>query len=288
MDEAFSSRNLVLDTRIRDWVLIPIVVVMFLVAIVRHYITKLINTDKKPDIATIKSRSTLTRARRFRANGSHIPLDGFRMRKAFFNAAETGQLSQKLPSSATPMNPLMDPSSLGDMMKKNMAMIIPQFLIMGWVNYFFSGFVIGRLPFGLTLRFKSMVQSGISLTSLDVTYVSSLSWYIITLFGLRGLISIVLGDDNEADDVRLVSSQLGGGTEAEGAEAATGMKPDYAQLFSAEREALELTSHDFSLINSVETRILNTTFQFHESETEIKVAQSHSSSLPKSKPQKRR
>lgn len=33
-----------------------------------------------------------------------------------------------------------------DMMKKNMAMIVPQILIMTWVNYFFSGFVLGKLP----------------------------------------------------------------------------------------------------------------------------------------------
>ena len=35
------------------------------------------------------------------------------------------------------------------MMKGNMAMIVPQTLIMGWINAFFSGFVISEFGFEL-------------------------------------------------------------------------------------------------------------------------------------------
>jgi hypothetical protein len=47
-------------------------------------------------------------------------------------------------AAANPMaNPMMDPSNMVDMMKKNMVMIVPQIFLMTWVNYFFSGFVCG-------------------------------------------------------------------------------------------------------------------------------------------------
>jgi ER membrane protein complex subunit 3 len=38
-----------------------------------------------------------------------------------------------------------------EMMKKNMVMFIPQTLIMSWISFFFSGFVLSKLPFPLTV-----------------------------------------------------------------------------------------------------------------------------------------
>lgn len=70
----------------------------------------------------------------------------------------------------------MDPTKMMGGMKQNLAMIIPNMLQMGWVSYFFAGFVLVKLPFPLTERFKTMLQRGIMLKSLDVSYVSSLSW----------------------------------------------------------------------------------------------------------------
>jgi hypothetical protein len=57
-----------------------------------------------------------------------------------------------------------------------MAMMVPQVFMMSVVNTFFSGFVLVKIPFPLTPSFKSMLQRGILLASLDVTYVTSLSW----------------------------------------------------------------------------------------------------------------
>lgn len=53
-----------------------------------------------------------------------------------------------------------------------------------------------KLPFPLTIRFKSMLQSGVATRDLDVRWVSSLSWYFLNLFGLQAVFTYLLGSDN--------------------------------------------------------------------------------------------
>lgn len=57
-----------------------------------------------------------------------------------------------------------------------------------------TGTVTVKLPFPLTPQFKSMLQSGVGTRDLDVRWVSSLSWYFLTLFGLQPVYNFILGN----------------------------------------------------------------------------------------------
>lgn len=59
-----------------------------------------------------------------------------------------------------------------------------------------ADFDVVKLPFPLTIRFKSMLQSGVMTRDLDVKWVSSLSWYFLNLFGLQSVFGFILGSDN--------------------------------------------------------------------------------------------
>lgn len=67
---------------------------------------------------------------------------------------------------------------------------------LGWADIKALIFLIVKLPFPLTPRFKQMLQSGVDTRDMDVTWVSSLSWYFLNLFGLGSVFSLILGDNN--------------------------------------------------------------------------------------------
>lgn len=243
------GEELVLDPAIRDWVLIPIVVIMFLVGILRNNVMKMMRKETPPNREQVKRNNQLMRARRLRANAQYIPVSAFTARKHFFVQKETGVLMQKM-EAPNPMSMMQDPNVMMNMMQGNFAMMVPQMVMMGIVNYFFSGFVLGKIPFPVTPSFKGMLQRGINLQTLDTSYVTSMSWYFLVTFGMRGLYSIVLGANNETDDTKLMQQQMGMGASGQ-----PGQQPDMGKIFAAEAENLQIVEHN-SLINGAEDRLL--------------------------------
>ncbi len=161
-------------------------------------------------------------------------------------------------------------------MGKNMTMIVPNLVMMPTVSYFFSGFLTARVPFSLTPKFKTMFQRGVEVTSLDVSYVSSLSWYFMLFMGLRGVFSLILGpvfpqrpflavffrltkfssvhegDSNTADEAKMMEMQMSGGM---GAGGQPGQPPDIGKMFKGAGENLDLVKHK-EIVPEAENRLL--------------------------------
>lgn len=175
--------------------------------------------------------------------------------------------------------------------KTQTVVMIPQMVIMGWVNFFFSGFVaselsffpplaglvlmgsfscIVKLPFPLTLGFKPMMQRGISTPDMDTRWVSSLSWYFLNFFGLNGVYRLLLGNEgaclllnlqiwslNVAADTGVDWQQMASGMPNFGNSAAPGVPQDYNKLFKQEKENLEFDAGFYKWIGEdVEDRVL--------------------------------
>lgn len=67
-------------------------------------------------------------------------------------------------------------------------------VMMQGIQFFFSGFILLKVPFHLTMGFKEMFQRGLEgLTNLDTSYVSSVSLYFLFMFGLRAFFRLVIG-----------------------------------------------------------------------------------------------
>lgn len=122
-----------------------------------------------------------------------------------------------------------------EMMKGNMTMMIPNIVMMGWISYFFSGFVLVKVPFTLTDGFKEMLQRGVMLSTLEVSYVSSLSWYFLVMFGMRGLFTLLLGEGMFMDDAAMMQQQMGVGSQQQD------MAFDAGKAYNAEKATLKIT-----------------------------------------------
>jgi hypothetical protein len=139
----------------------------------------------------------------------NIPLKDFTNRQSsLITQLTNGSLLAEQPLEK-PQNPLTDgggsPEMMFDLMKNQFGNMFAQTAMMWWVNFFFMGFVLMKLPFPLTLRFKQMLQSGVSTDDLDVRWVSSISWYFIATMGLNSVMNVLFRDDSTA---KLLEQQM--------------------------------------------------------------------------------
>lgn len=129
----------------------PNTLLQILTGILRHYAAAfLAQAPKKLDRPAMREQRGLLRGTSVKNNFHVLSRRSFEARRdylipAFESGAflkDSGAKGQAAP------NPLTDPSAMDGMMgmmKGNMAMIIPNTLIMSWINAFFSGYVISGL-----------------------------------------------------------------------------------------------------------------------------------------------
>ncbi|OHE93584.1 hypothetical protein CORC01_11083 [Colletotrichum orchidophilum] len=246
------------DPQLLYWILFPITVVMVLTGILRHYATVLLATaPKKLDKPALKEQRSLMHGVTVRTNHHVLSKKSFEARRdALVAAYESGAyLKNPDQKGQPPANPLTDPGAMDGMMgmmKNNMAMIIPNTLIMSWINAFFSGYVIMKLPFPITIKFKSMLQAGVATKDMDPRWMSSISWYFLCIFGLQSVFVFILGSDNAASQMAQQMGQMGG---AAGAPQMFGPGVDPDKQFKGEAENIAVVDH-YSVLDDVEQRLL--------------------------------
>jgi len=111
--------------------------------------TLLQTTPKKQELAKIRQQRSLIRGVNLRTNAQVLSPNAFATRKAYMvQAYQEGKFLAEPELRGKPRpNPMSDPAAMEGMMgmmKGQMTMMIPQTLIMGWINAFFSGFVISK------------------------------------------------------------------------------------------------------------------------------------------------
>lgn len=243
------SVDLILDPQIRNYVLVPITVAMVFYGVMQHHVRTLLTDKKKSNLDAIQTRHNVERARRLRANGRMLDQTEFHMRKEYFLEKNDGVFVDK---NIHEEPVAQDPTAMMGMLKMQMAGMFQFMGMMFVVNYFFSGFVCLRLPFTLTGRFKPMLQRGMVLFGLDMSWVSSLSWQVLNQFGLKGVHMWILDTDDVMDSFAIQQQQMGMGAGGGGGP----QGPQKKKLYLAEADNLNLTSHRGTILGDVEQKLI--------------------------------
>ena len=241
-----------LDAPVRDWVLVPIFVFMLLVGVARHHVGRILRANESngcDDVDGTADANAALRAERTLRHAGYLRASSFASRRMWHAGSEDGRLrhrrSKGTDAAAAASEFVRDPTTLTRAMSKNALGVVPQMLAGAWVNFFFQGFVVGRVPFALSQRFRGMLQRGVALRALDVTYVSSLSWYFLNLFGLGGVFRMCLGASEEEMDPMRATREM-----------TSGMNVDRAFKGVAEGFAAVTHEHTVGVADARATKIL--------------------------------
>ncbi|CBZ53289.1 hypothetical protein NCLIV_030760 [Neospora caninum Liverpool] len=232
---------------------------------------------RTPDLQRMQINSLLQRSSLLRGpKGRILSPASFQGRVAYYTDREQGAfggLLRELDAQNNPMKSLeslakQDPSQTMGMLKSQMSFVFLQGGMAYFINYLFPDFLVAKMPFPLTFRFKSMLQRGIDLPSLDVTYVSSLSWYFLIMLSNAGLLFLfsALWGNNQRDQLQPLAEARA--EEQSGVQTLMMMDaamppmmmpgmggPDPKKQLTQEREALETATHEFAL-EGVEQQLL--------------------------------
>eukprot|EP01017_Pseudomicrothorax_dubius_P028309 TRINITY_DN3357_c0_g4_i1.p1 TRINITY_DN3357_c0_g4~~TRINITY_DN3357_c0_g4_i1.p1 ORF type:complete len:275 (-),score=74.23 TRINITY_DN3357_c0_g4_i1:128-952(-) len=260
--------EILLDSSIKNWVFIPIIVFMLLISLLRQYIGIYMANKKEPEKETsdqaLKEKSNtnlLAYAKSLENNCGVLPETSFKLRKHALCKENDGLLYRKVENAAA--NPMQmgmpgmpgmpggmfNKNSMISMQLNNLTMIVFSALQYGWIAHFFSEFLIGKVPIPLTQKFREMLQRGIDIQNLDVKYISAQSLYFLILFGLMDIRSLLFRNTTPEEEKEFATDMT----------AMTGMNPnamnpmqmgtDWTKQFADQRDNIELTRYSNKLKN---------------------------------------
>ena len=197
--------TLLLDPDIRDWVVLPLFVIMVAAGLLRQSVGQLLQSPKqKTPVLAQRAQNVLQQCSRIRSGAAHyMTTSKWHVRKQHAVKVlqeeatwceEQAAAAEENGEAEDPMGAMMNnPLS---MMKGNMAFMVQNMVMMQGIQHFFSGFILLKVPFSLTVGFKNMFQRGLAeqMPDLESSYVSSVSWYFLVMYGLRSFFKIVIGE----------------------------------------------------------------------------------------------
>eukprot|EP00915_Cephaloidophora_sp_WS-2016_P005819 GHVH01007693.1.p1 GENE.GHVH01007693.1~~GHVH01007693.1.p1 ORF type:complete len:264 (+),score=46.27 GHVH01007693.1:721-1512(+) len=206
----------------------PILIIVVLTVILRSTISSAIpkgNASKPPSEFVMKEQVAdefLNYSKRVRTLGSVLTPRGLAARRHFLVESPHSPLKHMpikkgIMESLSMMGTNNDPSGVMNMVKGQFTFVALNGGLGYLISFLFSGYIVARIPFTLTFKFRSMLQRGLVIPALDVNYVSSLSWYFFIFMGCSSLVNLahILLHPTSTEEVSSPTDQMMGGTAGE-------------------------------------------------------------------------
>lgn len=262
------SQNILLDSSIRDWVVLPLLIIMVLAGLLRHYLSQVLRSSSTKKVPKVEHRikHTLQRSSRLRSGASsYLSKSKWEARRLYWTNEENGYLKEEIQwieeeearqeNAEVGDDDMPDPMAMMGPMKGQFAFMMQNMVLMQGIGYFFSGYVLVKVPIPLTNGFKMMFQRGLDLSTLETSYVSSVSWYFLVMFGLRAFFKLVIDGDGGAQKQQVEAAMIQADLGNSFAPAGPAKKFDSEKFLKAEVEALELMQYK-SLLDDADKRLL--------------------------------
>mmetsp|Transcript_32502 Transcript_32502/g.76507 ORF Transcript_32502/g.76507 Transcript_32502/m.76507 type:complete len:297 (-) Transcript_32502:951-1841(-) len=266
-----SSQNILLDSDIRDWVVLPLFVIMVSAGLLRVHVGTLLKPDPKNQSKIEQRTQSSVRATSALKTGAIHFLSSSKLesRKLAYpeilkdqaDWCETYMEEREREKEENPSDDdddMPNPLAAMDGMKGGMVGMVQNMVMMQGIQFFFSGFILLKVPFSLTMGFKQMFQRGLDgLSNLDTSYVSSISLYFLFMYGLRAFFRLVIGAPSlETQETQKMWMKLG---KKAGPANPNGPKEDaHIKILNTEADNLEmiLPKQFKSNLDQVEKRLL--------------------------------
>lgn len=198
-----SSQNILLDSDIRDWVVLPLFVIMVTAGLLRVHVGNLLKPDPKNQEkiaqriqSSVRATSTLNTVAVHFLSTSKLESRRVAYTELLKDQADWCEkyLQAKEDDQTDDDTDMPNPLAAMDGMKGGMVAMVQNMVMMQGIQFFFSGFILLKVPFPMSVGFKQMFQRGMEgLNNLDTSYVSSISLYFLFMYGLRAFFRLVIG-----------------------------------------------------------------------------------------------
>ena len=192
------------DSAVRNWLLFPLVFVMFCFLCVRHYLGRFFSLENKIDPQNIELILRLQSVKALK-NASFLPSKSFNKRFEELAHPRTGFLTQFTKNAE--LEKALNSALARQNIVQHLVNILPNFLLLSLVSNIFSQVVIARIPFALPENLRPLLQHGVDLPALDVSYATSLSMYFLLFFGLRGVVGLYLDETSVSENPHPLSME---------------------------------------------------------------------------------